>query len=74
MVEQEDVFVGVSYAAKLQYEELKKTLDRAADSFNRFKIDGEKHEKLLSTLSGDLEKIHESFEKIFSDLDSSSAK
>ena len=36
MVDESDVFVGVSYSTKLQYEELKKVVDRASDSFNKF--------------------------------------
>jgi hypothetical protein len=71
MVDQEDVFVGVSYSTKLEYDELKKAVDRASDSFNKFKIDNEKYESLLSKLSVDLENMHDSFEKIFSDLNKS---
>ncbi len=68
MVDEEDVFVGVSYAAKLQYEELKKVLDRASDSFNKFNVDNDKYEKLLSSLSDDFKNVHQSFEQIFEDL------
>ncbi|MCL4362057.1 MAG: hypothetical protein OH338_03530 [Candidatus Parvarchaeota archaeon] len=74
MVNEGDVFVGVSYTAKLQYEELKKVIDRASDSFNRFKTDSDKYESLLSNLSSDLKSIHESFEKIFNDLNKSSVE
>ncbi|MEM0143692.1 MAG: hypothetical protein QXL94_07055 [Candidatus Parvarchaeum sp.] len=74
MVDQEDVFVGVSYTTKLQYEELKKIIDHASDSFNRFKIDNEKYESLLSNLSSDLKNIHESFENIFNDLNKSNTE
>ena len=74
MVDEGDVFVGVSYSTKLQYEELKKVIDRASDSFNRFKIDNDKYESLLSNLSSDLTRIHESFEKIFNDLNKSSVE
>jgi hypothetical protein len=71
MVDQDDVFVGVSYSTKLEYDELKRAVDRASDSFNKFKIDNEKYESLLSKLSSDLESMHDSFEKIFSDLNKS---
>ena len=71
MVDQEDVFVGVSYSTKLEYDELKKAVDRASDSFNKFKVDNEKYERLLSALSLDLEKMHDSFEKVFDDLNKS---
>ncbi len=74
MVDEEDVFVGVSYLAKLQYEELKKVVDRASDSFNKFKISNEKYENLLSNISSDLKNIHESFENIFNDLNKSSVE
>lgn len=72
MVDESDVFVGVSYSTKLQYEELKKVVDRASDSFNKFKIDNEKYESLLSNFSSDLKSIQDSFEKIFNDLNESS--
>ena len=74
MVDQDDVFVGVSYLAKMQHEELKKVVDRASDSFNKFKINSEEYEKLLSKLSSDLKSIHESFETIFNDLNKSSVE
>ncbi|MCL4398252.1 MAG: hypothetical protein M1322_02225 [Candidatus Parvarchaeota archaeon] len=74
MVDQEDVFVGVSYSTKLQYEELKKAVERTSDSFNKFKVDNEKYESLLASLSADLKDIQESFEKIFSDLNKSNAE
>ncbi|MCL4372584.1 hypothetical protein M1384_00780 [Candidatus Parvarchaeota archaeon] len=74
MVDQEDVFVGVSYLTKLQYEELKKVVDRASDSFNKFKTSSETYEKLPSKLSSDLKAIHESFETIFNDLNKSSVE
>ncbi len=68
MVEKDDVFVGVSYPAKLQYEEIIKAVKRADDSFNKFKLDNKKYEDLLLKLSEDLKDIHNSFEKIFNDL------
>ncbi|MCL4397020.1 hypothetical protein M1494_01595 [Candidatus Parvarchaeota archaeon] len=74
MVDESDVFVGVSYSTKLQYEELKKVVDRASDSFNKFKIDNEKYESLLSNFSSDLKSIQDSFEKIFNDLNESSVE
>ncbi|MGC8533278.1 MAG: hypothetical protein ACP5MV_01445 [Candidatus Parvarchaeum sp.] len=74
MVNEEDVFVGVSYSAKLQYEELKKLIDRASDSFNKFKMDADKYENLISNLSSDLKSIHESFENIFNDLNKSNVE
>jgi hypothetical protein len=74
MVDEDDVFVGVSYLSKLQYEELKKVIDRSANSFNKFKVDNDKYESLLSSLSSDLKGIHESFEKIFNDFNNSSVE
>jgi hypothetical protein len=56
MVDQDDVFVGVSYLTKLQYEELKKVVDRASDSFNKFKISSDEYEKLSPKLSSELKK------------------
>ncbi|MCL4391511.1 MAG: hypothetical protein M1284_00590 [Candidatus Parvarchaeota archaeon] len=71
MVNEQDVFVGVSYSTKLQYEELKKIVGRASDSFNKFKIDNQKYEEMFSKLSVDLKNLHESFENIFEDLNKS---
>ncbi len=71
MVEENDVFVGVSYAAKLQYEDIKKTVKRASDSFNKFNVDNKKYEELLLKMSDDLKAIHNSFEVIFDDLNKS---
>ena len=74
MVDEDDVFVGVSYLTKLQYDELKKVVDRASDSFNKLKISGDKYEKLPLKLSSDLKRIHESFEIIFNDLNESNVE
>ncbi|EGD71970.1 MAG: hypothetical protein CSMARM5_0117 [Candidatus Parvarchaeum acidophilus ARMAN-5_'5-way FS'] len=71
MVEEDDVFVGISNSARLQYDELKNVVNKASDSFNKFKIDNQKYEQLLLNLSEDLNSLHSSFEKIFNDLNSS---
>jgi hypothetical protein len=73
MVEENDVFVGVSYSAKLQYEELRKAVSKASDSLNKFSVSNKKYEELLYKLSEDLTDIHGSFESIFEDLNKSAA-
>jgi hypothetical protein len=73
MVEENDVFVGVAYPAKLQYEELRRAVNKASDSLSKFSVSNKKYEELLYKLSEDLTDVHGSFELIFEDLNKSAA-
>ncbi len=67
-MDQDDIFIGLPYVFKMQYDEIKHTAPKLEEYYEKIKRSSETASKDLATMKASLEKIREQINELFEDI------
>ncbi len=70
-MDKDDVFIGLPYIFKMQYEDIKRYSPKLEEAYNRIKNVSERTSKRVEDLKGNLDKLSQAINGLFTDLSTS---